>query len=315
MSAHPQRLLLIVNAGAGSADDAAVEATLGVLRPAADVAVAATASAEDLDDALAARDARRLVVIGGDGSLHAVVCALDRNGALDPADPVGVIALGTGNDLARTLGIPLDPAEGAAALLTGRPRRLDVLRDDVGGIVVNAVHAGVGAEAGRSAAALKDQLGAAAYPLGAVFAGATSLGWGLRIEVDGAVVVDSEQGICPDEARGLLPGGDAQVLMAGACIGRTIGGGAPLAPGAVPDDGLVDVVVCTATGPVARVAFGAALRTGEHLERDDVIALRGREVSISGDPIPLNADGELSDPVPARTWRVDPLAWSVIVPR
>jgi len=45
-----------------------------------------------------------VVVVGGDGSVHAAVAALDRLGALDPADPIGIVSLGTGNDLARALG-------------------------------------------------------------------------------------------------------------------------------------------------------------------------------------------------------------------
>ncbi|HEX8582436.1 MAG TPA: hypothetical protein VF640_08905, partial [Acidimicrobiales bacterium] len=81
-----------------------------------------------------------------------------------------------------------------------------------------------------------------------------------------------------------------------------------------PGDGLLDVVVSTAVGPAARVAFGAALRSGEHVDRDDVLSATGREVRIAGDPVPHNADGEVSDPVASRTYRVEPGAWTVIAP-
>ncbi|WP_448639135.1 diacylglycerol/lipid kinase family protein [Geodermatophilus sp. URMC 63] len=119
----------------------------------------------------------------------------------------------------------------------------------------------------------------------------------MRVTVDGAVVTD----------------GDTPVLMAGVCNGPTIGGGTALAPGADPGDGLADVVVSTATGPAARAAFAAALLTGRHPARDDVV-VRGREVTVSGEPVELDADGELQDPVTARTWRLEPAAWSVLVP-
>ncbi|CCG03984.1 diacylglycerol/lipid kinase family protein [Blastococcus saxobsidens] len=297
-------LLLVVNRAAGTAQDDAVEAALTELRTGADVVVAATGSATELDDVLKSNDGRRIVALGGDGSVHAVVAALDRLGLLAPHEPIGIIACGTGNDLARSLGLPLDPVEGAAAVLAGTARRIDLLRDDAGGIVVNAVHAGVGAEAAAEAVRLKGRLGAAAYPLGAAIAGLSGSGWNLRVEIDGRIATSGEW----------AADGSCAVLMLGVCNGRTIGGGSALAPDAEPDDGLLDVVVSTATGPAARVAFGAALATGRHADRPDVLVARGREVRISGAAVAVDADGELGEMGGARTWRVEPAAWSVLVP-
>jgi diacylglycerol kinase family enzyme len=300
------RLLVIVNRAAGSAGEDAVEDALRTLRAGADVEVAATGSPAELDAAVAGRDGRRLVVLGGDGSVHSVARALDRAGALDPAEPVGVVARGTGNDLARTLGLPLDPVEGAAVVLAGRPRPLDLLDDDADGLVVNAVHAGVGARAGAQADRLKERLGVVAYPVGAALAGVSSEGWPLRVEVDGRVAAHPAEGWAADGTR--------DVLMLGVCTGRSIGGGTPLAPHAEPDDGLADVVVSIATGPVARAAFAAALTSGEHVDRPDVLVLRGRRVSVTGGPVDLDADGEVEEAVPARTWAVRRHGWSVLVP-
>lgn len=302
-----QRLLFVVNGAAGTTDEAAVQAALRVLRSGADVAVEATADAEELARVVEARGNRRLVVAGGDGSVHAAVGALDRAGGLDAQDPVGIIPLGTGNDLAQALGLPLDPAESAAVVLTGAPRPLDLVRDDAGGRTVNAVHLGAGARAAAEAARLKDRLGSAAYPLGAVLAGVTTTGWNLRVEVDSRVV--------EHEAAGWSADGTTAVLMVALCNGPTIGGATPLAPDAAPDDGLVDVVVSTATGPLARAAFATALNSGRHVERDDVLVVRGREVAVSGGPVDLVADGELEVEVGSRTWWVERHAWSVLVPR
>ncbi|SOD98106.1 diacylglycerol/lipid kinase family protein [Blastococcus haudaquaticus] len=301
-----QGLLVVVNRAAGTTDDDAVDTALTALRAGADVEVAATGDEAELLEALAARDGRRVVVVGGDGSVHAVVQALVRTGALDPGEPVGIIPRGTGNDLARTLGLPEDPAEAAAVILTGRARPLDLVRDDAGGVVVNAVHLGVGAEAGAEAVRFKERLGTVAFPLGAAVAGLTSSGWPMRVEVDGRVAGGGPGAWTAD--------GTTDVLMVAVCTGRTIGGGAPLAPDALPDDGLAEVVVSTATGPVARAAFATALLTGRHVERDDVSVTRGREVTVTGPPVPLNADGELESDVTARTWHVQPSAWSVLVP-
>lgn len=290
------RLLVVTNAAAGSTDDERVDAALAVLREAADVRVDTCADAGDLDRLLDGLSDRTLVLAGGDGSVHTAVATLHRRGELSPDRPLALLPLGTGNDLARTLGIPLDPAEAARALLTGRPRPLDLLVDDTGGVVVNAVHMGIGAEAAEKAGALKERLGKAAYAVGSVLAGAGSTGWDLRVEVDGEPLHTDEP-----------------VLMVGVANGRTIGGGAELAPDAVPDDGLLDVVVATSTGPLARLGFGVALREGGHVEREDVVAVRGRTVTVTGEPFPLNADGELDGPVDRRTWTVRPGAWAVLV--
>ena len=301
-----QRLLVVVNRAAGTTDDESLEAVLTVLRSGADVTVVATADADEFRRAVTGRRDRRLVIVGGDGSVHAAVTALDAAGGLDAEDPIGIIPLGTGNDLGQALELPLDASESAAVVLTGTPRRLDLVRDDSGGVVVNAVHVGAGARAAAEAARFKDRLGPAAYPLGAVIAGVNTAGWDLRVEVDGRVVQHPAGGWAAD--------GDTRVLMAAVCNGPTIGGATPLAPGAIVDDGLLDVVVSTATGPLARAAFAAALPSGRHVERDDVTVVRGREVAVTGGPVDLVADGELEEDVKSRTWRVHRHAWSVVVP-
>jgi YegS/Rv2252/BmrU family lipid kinase len=289
------RLVVVTNATAGGTDDAQVGAALDVLGAAADVRREVCAEPGDLDRVIDDLGDRTLVVVGGDGSVHTAVAALHARGALTPDRPLGLVPLGTGNDLARTLGIPLDPAEAARAVVAGRPRALDLVVDDAGGVVVNAVHIGVGAEAAERASGLKDRLGKAAYAVGSVAAGAGAGGWSLRVLVDGSP----------------LPV-DGEVLMVAVANGRTIGGGAGIAPDAEPDDGLADVVVATSTGPLARLGFAVAMRRGEHVGRDDVLVVRGRQVSVTGEAFPVNADGELDGPVAARTWTVLPRAWAIL---
>ena len=290
-------LLVVTNAAAGGTTDEQVDAALAVLRAATDVRREVCAEPGDLEAVLDDLGERTLVVVGGDGSVHAAVTALHERGALASDRPLGLVPLGTGNDLARTLGIPLAPAEAARALLAGRTRPVDLVVDEHDGVVVNVVHLGVGAQAAQKATVLKDRLGRAAYAVGSVAAGAGATGWHLQVTVDGEV----------------LPV-DGEALMVAVANGRTIGGGAEIAPQAQPDDGLVDVVVATSTGPLARLGFAVALRQGEHVGRDDVTVVRGRSVSVTGDPFPLNADGELEGPVTERTWTVRPAAWSVVVP-
>jgi diacylglycerol kinase family enzyme len=237
------------------------------------------------------------VIFGGDGSLHALVAALDDRGELANR-PAGLIPLGTGNDFARTLGLPLDPEAAARVVLSGHRRTLDLLRDDRGGIVVNAVHLGVGAEASRQAAPLKPWLGRSAYAVGGVLAGLRVRGWQLRVTVDDERVAD----------------GGRRVLMVGIGNGVTIGGGTPLLPDARPGDGAVDVVVSFATGPFSRLRYANLLRSGSHLARRDVVHRHGTSVTVQGDPVPVNADGELGGPHARYEWRLHPEAWHIIAP-
>jgi diacylglycerol kinase family enzyme len=285
--------LLVVSRGAGSTDEQEVTAALELLG----AELVLCTGPEELERALDRLDGRTLVIAGGDGSLHLAVTRLHLRGELGRTR-IGLVPLGTGNDLARALAIPLDPAQAAVLVRHGEAKRTDLLLDDAGGVVVNAAHVGIGADAAELAGALKPRLGPAAYPIGAVRAGLRSIGWRLRVEVDGVVLSDDHN----------------RTLMVGIGNGRGIGGGTPLLPHALVDDGLLDVMVSKATGPFARVRFGAALTSGEHLSDPQVRFARGRSVTVSGEPVGVNSDGETGDEVRRRTWTVSPGAWSLVRP-
>ncbi|HZC99214.1 MAG TPA: diacylglycerol kinase family protein [Actinomycetes bacterium] len=291
-----RRYLVIANTHAGSVEREALDAVVGVLSAAGPTEVHMSTDSAALDAALMGLDGRVPVVAGGDGSLHLVVNRLRRLGRLEQVT-VGLLPLGTGNDFARAAGVPLDPLAAAVALATARPRRFDLLEDDTGRMVVNAAHAGLGAEAAAAAADHKARLGPLAYPLGALLTGLREEGWALRVSVDGTPYPTGER-----------------LLMVGVANGPTIGGGTALCPMARADDGRLDVVAVAAVGPAARVGFAAALRAGTHLDRDDVHHLRGTRVQVSGEPVRHNADGELDAEVTDRGYLVLHGAWSLLVP-
>jgi YegS/Rv2252/BmrU family lipid kinase len=290
-------LLVISNAKAGSADEPVLQEVLDVLcRGGTDVCSETLGSPDELDALLDAHPHRIPVAAGGDGTLHLLVAALHARGEL-ASRAIGLVPLGTGNDFARTVGIPLAPAAAARVVLQGAPHEIDLLTDDSGDVVINAVHLGIGAEGAREGEPLKPVFGMLAYRIGALVAGLRSSGWPLQVSVDGATITDRRR-----------------VLQVGVLNGRTIGGGTPLAPHAEPDDGLADVVVSTATGPMARLRYARLLRDGRHAEHPDVVLARGRTVELAGPPVPINSDGELGDGVSHRTWTVQPRAWRVIAP-
>lgn len=293
MSGSSGRYLLVASSKAGSTDDEAVTAAVEVL----DAELNLCEQPDDLEAAFDRLDGRTLVVAGGDGSLHLAVGKLLARGEL-ATTRLGLVPLGTGNDLARALDIPLDAADAARLVRDGQPSPLDLITDDAGGVVVNAVHVGIGADAAESAGRLKPRLGPMAYPIGAVRAGLRSAGWRLRVEVDGRVIADTHR----------------KTLMVGIGNGRGIGGGTPLLPRAVPDDGLLDVMVSQASGPIARVRFGAALTSGQHLSDRAVRYARGTFVTVMGEEVGVNADGEVGDDIRRRTWTIQPGAWSLIRP-
>ena len=298
---------MITNASAGTADEQRLELALDRLRARASVELARTSSASELDGVLQRAGSRRIVVAGGDGSLHAVVAALYRRNELK-SRVLGLIPSGTGNDFARGTGIPLDLEEAADLILDGRVRPVDLLVDELGGVVVNSVHVGAGAQASRKAHRWKEWLGSVGvgkvnlgrvgYPIGAFLASFRPPNIRVRIEVDGVVVHDVHD----------------PVLMVAVGNGSQVGGGTALTPAAETGDGKADVMISKAVGPLSRYGFVFSLRLGTHPDRDDVVYLRGQTVTISGERFFCSADGEVYGPERRRSWRLEPAAYSMVLP-
>jgi diacylglycerol kinase (ATP) len=303
-----QSLLVITNADAGTSDEETLATALAVLRERASVEVARTSNPGELDGVLHRAGGRTVVVAGGDGSMHAVITALHKRHELAETT-LALLPMGTGNDFARGNDIPLEIEEAARLVLDGEARSVDLLVDETGSVVVNNVHVGVGAQASRRGARWKSRLGSVGigkvnlgklgYPIGAAMSAFHPPEWRLRVELDGKVVNDV----------------DRPVLMVAIGNGGNVGGGTELNPDADTEDGLVDVMISRAVGPMAKLGYVLRLRKGEHDQRDDVVTLRGRTVKVSGDEFWLSADGEISGPERSRSWRLEPAAYSMILPR
>ena len=297
------RLLLLTSPAAGNTDADSLEQAAEVLREHGDVDVVETSTPAELDEVLGkelargATDHLRIVVAGGDGSLHAVIAGLRRQRALKTCR-LGLVPLGTGNDFARAVGIPTDARQAAQIAATGRPQPLDLLVDDEDGVGVNRVHLGAGAKAARAGAGWKERLGRLGYAIGAVQAMLDPPVVRLRITLDGRVLTT--------ERRRVL-----QVVVGN---GVYVGGGAALTPDADPTDGEADVVVSTAVGPLARLGYAVGVLLKRHPRRPDVTVTRGRIVEVAGAELWCSADGELTGPHQRRRWHVEPAAYTLMTP-
>lgn len=254
---------------------------------------------------LLAREAARegcspVVVAGGDGTVHEVVNGLlPESGGVPPA-PLALVPLGTGNDLARSLGVPMEPHDALRVLGAGRVRRVDVLRAVTGGCERHVVNFAIGGFAGdvadRVTPEARRRWGGLLY-LRAIAQGLPALRrYRTRLVVDGET----------------LPPLDLLAIIV--ANGRRVGNGIPVAPRAEMDDGRLDVVAVRGDVPARVPLTVVRVLAGRHLAAPGVLWRRARRVEIRSEPtMPMNADGQALGSAPA-TFRVLPGALPVLVP-
>lgn len=231
--------------------------------------------------------------LGGDGTAMEVMDALAPDGP-----PLGILPAGTGNLLARALGIPLRGGAAVRALLRGHEARIDLGQLASGGRF--AIGAGVGIDATMIATTpgpWKRRVGVLAYVVAGTGAVFRQRRFRARVVVDGTVLERTA----------------SAVLVAN--FGTLLHGLITLGPGIVADDGRLDVCVFDAAGvtDAVRIAHRMILR---RFGDDAGMSYRaGRTVSVATDPaLPAQADGELIGGTPF-TVTVDPLAGRVLVPQ
>jgi diacylglycerol kinase (ATP) len=228
-----------------------------------------TGNVDDLHAVLAAAEGRRVVLAGGDGTLHAAI------NAPGPLPELGLVALGRANNVARALGLPTDPVAAAALAGRGRARPLDVLAVELDGralYCLEAVSAGLQADARtRYDGTNSGDLVAGARALLAAI-------HGYRPYV-ASVFVDG---------RRAHEGPTAQVFLSNLPY---FGFGFRVDPVADPGDGLLEAIVLEAGSRRELLSLLAAARGGRHLDRAGATLVRGREARLEGF-VPLAGDGE-----------------------
>jgi len=231
------------------------------------------------------------VVMSGDGLIGQV------GGTLAEGDvPMGVIPGGRGNDFARVVGIPTEPADAVAVLAGGVTREIDV------GVIngrrfLCIASCGFDSDANRIANEAPSRLGNLVYAYGALRALAAWRPARFDLELDGG------------EQRTYVG------YSVGACNSKAYGGGMYAAPDAELDDGLFDVVLCEDM-PKWRFLTQMLPKVfkGKHVEMPQVHVMRTRRVRIASDrTFVVYADGDPIAETPA-TLEILPGALTVLCP-
>lgn len=233
----------------------------------------------------------RVIVGGGDGTLSAATQAL-----VDTALPLGIIPLGTANNLARTLDIP-ESIDDALDIAAGESRRTI----DVG--EVNGHRFLTTASFGLSVAITEE------------LTPESKSRWGRLAYIASAILALKRAK--PVHVSVRWPDGKLDVRAVQVVVGngRYYGSALPVAHDAAIDDQALDLYVIEAQHWWQLLSLAPALKRGTHGQRETVHAARAPEFEITtAIPCALDADGELIGQTPAR-FRVLPDALTVFAPR
>lgn len=243
--------------------------------------------------AVAGREIDLLVVAGGDGAagLGAAICA-------DTDIPLGVVAVGTGNDNARELGLPVRDVEASVErILNGATQRIDLGRvlDEDGQRVrdyLGVLSCGFDAVVNERANRMRWPRGSQRYNLAIL----------RELPVFGAIHYDLTIDGYEREVRGML-----------VCIanGPAFGGGMKVAPEADLQDGLLDVVIVRELSIPTFLGVFPRVFAGSHTSHPAVEIIRGRQIRLATQGIVTYADGERVAPLPL-TVEAAPGALSIV---
>lgn len=218
-----------------------------------------------------------VIVAGGDGTLNAAA-----PGLLETGLPLGVVPVGTANDLARTLGLPSDLEGCLEVIWRGRTRSIDV------GLVngtpfFNVASIGLSATLAKELTyEAKQRLGRFGYAVAAAKALMRARPFHATIDSDGEVA-------------------DVRTLQVAVGNGRFYGGGMTVAETAHVDDGHLDLYSLEFSAAWKLALMLHSFRHGRHSAWDEVRAIKGKSFRISTRrPRAINADGEIVGNTPAK---------------
>lgn len=226
-----------------------------------------------------------LIAVGGDGTVHLALQAIGTSGT-----PLGVIPLGTGDDNARSIGVPIKDVPAAVqVIIRGETRTMDLARaqtaDGTQRYFLGVLSAGFDSNVNERANLMTWPSGQARY-IRAILAE-------LRTFKPVPYQVEFAQQI----------GGETELIATNGMLvavgnGTSYGGGMQICPSAVDDDGLLDI---TFLGEVGKPTFLRVFPTvfkGTHVEHPTVSTYRAASIRISAPDQVAYADGERIGPLP-----------------
>ena len=281
MDARP---LFIVNPAAGGGRGRRAHARISAL-PGRNTELAVTRRPGDAE-VLAAEGAAAgfdpIVAVGGDGTVHEVVNGLLAGGATPPR--LAVVPIGTGNDFARSVGVPRGFSEALAVATdgAGRVRTIDAARCGGRYFVVLAA-TGFAARVARAVnqAPSWSKIGALPFVYHTLREVVANRNLELTIELDGGAAIRQP----------------SFMIYISNC--RYSGGGMQLSPDAAPDDGLLDVCVVGDASRRDVVTMLPKVFSGGHVGHPRVSLHRARSVRVTGpSEVEVQADGEIIGRLP-----------------
>lgn len=232
----------------------------------------------------------RVIVAGGDGTLNAMIDEIVQTGL-----PLGILPLGTANDLARTLGIPSDPLEAARIIAAGKTRAIDLGQAN-NKYFFNVASIGVSVRISDALSGeLKKRWGVLAYLWTAIRVLNASRPFRVQVK-------------CGDE---VWQGRSLQITVGN---GRFYGGGMTVAEDAMIDDGRLDLYSLELEKTWRIFALARALRKGTLAGKDYVRTASGTEIQVTPRRTKrVNTDGDVTTRTPV-TFRIAPAAIRVFAP-
>jgi diacylglycerol kinase (ATP) len=248
-----------------------------------------------------------IVAVGGDGTINEAVNGMfDANGAVPPDSVFAFVTSGTGGDFRKTFGIEAGVDEAIARLKHASVRPIDVGRvtcltrfgEPTMRYFINIASFGL-------SGVIVDSVNRAriAKLFGGSFAFASHSAVGMLRYRNRAVriMVDGEEGEI------------ATIATVAIANGKFFGGGMKVAPGAIVDDGLFDIVVMGGAPKGRSLAQMKLIYTGEHIGKPHVRVARGQHVVVApvaetgGHAVLIETDGEAAGRLPA-TFEILPRA-------
>ena len=231
-----------------------------------------------------------VIVGGGDGTLNAAVEAI-----VDTQLTLGILPLGTANDLARTLGIPNSIPQACEIIANGKLRRID-LGSVNGKYFFNVASLGLSVNITQQLTKeIKQRWGILAYAAIAFQVIWKSRPFSAEIQIHGESTL-------------------VKTVQIAVGNGRYYGGGMAIVHDAAIDDQRLDLYSLEIDHWWQIIPLLPAMREGKHINWPNVRALQGQEITVyTRKPHSINTDGEITTHTPA-TFRVIPQAITVLVP-